>query len=125
MIIATTIFILCCLLSTARVLIDAPNPSRLYPDDIAARSDQRFAALKAALPRQGIVGYLGDSSTPADYYLTQYALAPLVVDRSPDHALVVGNFFTALPPQTPPPLHLQLMKDFGNGVMLFANRDAK
>ncbi len=27
-----------------------------------------------------------------DYYLAQYALAPLVVDHSTNHALVVGNF---------------------------------
>jgi hypothetical protein len=122
--IATTIFILCCLLSTARVVIDAPSPTRLFPDDIATRSDQRFAAVKAALPKQGIVGYIGDSGTPGDYYLAQYALAPLVVDNSPGRPLVVGNFSTP-PPQSLPSARLQLLKDFGNGVLLFADRDAK
>jgi hypothetical protein len=125
MTIATVIFILCCLLSTARVVIEAPNPARLHPDDIANRSDWRFAALKAALPKQGVIGYIGDSSSPADYYLTQYALAPLVVDHSPAHPLVIGNFLTPLPPQSLPSDQLQLLKDFGNGVLLFANRDAK
>src|SRR5579864_316345 len=125
MTVATTIFILCCLLSTARVIIDAPGPTRLHPDDIAQRSDQRFSSLKAALPQQGIVGYIGDSGAPADYYLAQYALAPLVVDHSPYHPLVVGNFSAPLPPQGLPYAHLQLLKDFGNGVLLFANRDAK
>ncbi len=123
--IATTIFILCCLLSTARIVIDAPSPTRLHPDDIAQRSDQSFASLKAALPQQGIVGYVGDSDAPADYYLAQYALAPLVVDHSPDHQLVVGNFSAQQLPQGLPYAHLQLLKDFGNGVLLFANRDAK
>lgn len=122
--IATTIFILGCLLSSARVVIEAPNPARLHPDDIATRSDQRFAALKAALPQQGIVGYIGDSNSPANYYLAQYALAPLVLDNSLNHPLLVGNFSTS-PPQNLTCAQLQLLKDFGNGVLLYAHRDAK
>jgi len=125
MTIATTIFILCCLLSTARIVIDAPSPTRLRPDDIAQRSDQRFSALKAALPQRGIVGYTGDSNSPADYYLVQYALAPLVVDNSENHPLVVGNFSGPQPPQSLPFAHLQLLKDFGNGVLLYTNPGAK
>ena len=117
------IFVFGCLLSTARVLRDAPLPGRLSTDAVARRSDLRFAALKTALPAQGVVGYVGDSSDPvADYYLAQYALAPLVIDRSPNHPLVVGNF-PAAPPATQD--HLQLLTDFGNGVLLFANKDAK
>jgi hypothetical protein len=116
---AALVFILCCLLSTARILKEAPAPR---PDSVAQRSDQRFAALKTALPAQGVVGYIGDSSTPADYYLTQYALVPLIVDRSPNHVLVVGNFLNS-PPAAPSPL--QLIKDFGDGVVLFANKDAQ
>lgn len=127
MTIATLIFILCPLLSTVRVITDAPNPARLHTDDIAQRSDQRFATLRAALPPRGIVGYVGASGNAAlgDYYLAQYALVPLVVDHSPNHPLVVGNFPVSLPPTSPPSGHLQLVKDFGDGVLLFANRDAK
>lgn len=112
--------VVCCLLSTGRVLWRAPRPTRISPDDISKRSDQRFAALKARLPAGGVIGYIGetgDSATP-DYYLTQYALAPLVVDLSPHHSLVVGNF-----PSSPPfgiPQNLHLVEDFGQGVMLFA-----
>lgn len=123
--IATLIFVLCCLLSTARELRDAPTLGLLNADNLAKRSDQRFAALKAELPQQGVVGYIGESGTPAvvDYYLAQYALVPLVVDHSPNHPLVVGNF-----PISPPgtlSAHLHLLKDFGNGVLLFANKDTK
>jgi hypothetical protein len=127
MTVATLTFILCCLLSTVRVVTDAPNPIRVQPDDIAKRSDQRFAALRAALPPRGVVGYVGASGNAAvpDYYLTQYALVPLVVDHSPNHPLVIANFPNAPPPTSPPSEHLQLVKDFGNGVLLFANRDAK
>jgi hypothetical protein len=121
--IATLLFVLGCLLSTVRVLRDAPRPGHLSTDEVAKRSDQRFATLKAALPPRGVVGYIGESSDPvADYYLAQYALAPLVVDRSPDHPLVIGNFPAAQPSSSE---HLQLVTDFGNGVLLFANKDAK
>ncbi len=122
--IATLAFIFCCLLSTIRILREAPSPRQFRSDAVELRSDQRFADLKHALPQRGIVGYIGDSDGPADYYLTQYALAPLVVDLSSNHSLVVGNFSGSQPP--PRPLdHLQLVKDFGNGVLLFANKDAK
>jgi hypothetical protein len=120
---ATLIFVLCCLVSTVRVLRDAPRPGHFSPDDVAKRSDQRFAALKTAMPLRGVVGYIGDSADPvADYYLAQYALAPLVVDHSPNHPLVIGNFAAAQPSSSG---HLQLVTDFGNGVLLFANKDAK
>ena len=124
MTIATVIFILSCLLSTGRVIIDAPSPTRLHADDIAQRSEQRFAALKPALPQHGVVGYIGDSTTPADYYLAQYALAPLIVDHSPNHPLVIGNFLLSSAPSVPS-ANLHLVRDFGNGVLLFANEDAK
>ena len=122
---AILLLAVCCLLSTGRILLRAPGPRRISSDDISKRSDQRFAALKARLPAGGVIGYLGetgDFATP-DYYLTQYALAPLVVDLSPNHSLVVGNF-----PSSPPfriPQNLRLVEDFGQGVMLFAAKDAR
>jgi hypothetical protein len=117
-------FILCCLLSTARLVIDAPR-SKISAGDIARRSDQRFSALRTALPQHGIVGYIGEPGTPAlaDYYLAQYALAPLVVDHSSNHALVIGNF-PASSAMKAPSEDLQLVKDFGGGVLLFARKDA-
>jgi hypothetical protein len=128
--IAASVFVLCCLISTVRILKDSPLPTSLNNDKIASRSDQRFAALKAMLPERGVVGYIGDpgrrdpGNSAADYYLAQYALAPLVVDRSTKHPLVVGNFVDS-PPMPAPASNLQLVRDFGNGVMLFANRDAR
>jgi hypothetical protein len=121
---AILVFIFCCLLSTTRLIFEAPKPAHIQRDDISTRSDQRFAELKAHLPAHGVVGYIGetgDSATP-DYYLTQYALAPLVVDLSPNHATVVGNFPSSPPAQIPQ--NLRLVKDFGNGVMLLASKEA-
>ncbi len=124
--IASVTFVLCCLLSSARLVVDAPGPAavRNSRDDISKRSDQRFAALHSALPKRGVVGYVGEPGTPglADYYLAQYALAPLVVDHSPNHPLVVGNF-PAGTPAPASPQDLQLVKDFGDGVLLFAGKD--
>jgi len=122
---AILLFTLCCLLSTIRILREAPNPAHLSPDDISKRSDQRFAAVKSHLPARGIIGYIGESgssSTP-DYYLTQYALAPLVVDHSTHRAIVIGNFPLSPPSALPP--NLRLVEDFGSGVLLFAGEDAR
>lgn len=122
---AILLFTLCCLLSTIRILREAPNPAHLRQDDISKRSDQRFAVLKTRLPAAGVIGYLGesgDSSNP-DYYLTQYALAPLVVDRSTHHAIVIGNFPRSQPSNLPP--NLRLVEDYGSGVLLLAGEDAR
>jgi len=123
--IATLVFVVCCLLSSAKLMIDTPGRGRGNADEVARRSDQRFATLKAELPQRGIVGYVGESGNRAvgDYYLAQYALAPVVVEHSPNHALVVGNF-RASPPEIAPD-NLRLVKDFGDGVFLFAGKDAR
>ena len=123
--IASVLFIFVCLLSSARLVIDAPTPASVKESsgEITKRSDQRFSALRAALPERGVVGYIGDPGTPAlaDYYLAQYALAPLVVDHSVMHSLVIGNFPAAS--NRVPSNDLQLVKDFGDGVLLFSGKD--
>lgn len=114
-------FIVCCLLSSFRLTRNTLHSSS--SDDVARLSKQRFSALKNDLPSRGVVGYIGesnDSATP-DYYLTQYALVPLVVDRSTNHSLIVGNFPSTRLPQFPPTF--QILKDLGNGVVLLTNKD--
>ena len=56
---AILLFTLCCLLSTIRILRQAPNPAHVSPDDISKQSDQRFAAVKTRLPATGVIGYIG------------------------------------------------------------------
>ena len=122
---ATLLLVACCLLSTAHIIFQAPGPGHINSDDISKHSDLRFAALKARLPTSGVIGYIGepgDSAIP-DYYLTQYALAPLVVESSPNHSLVIGNFPSSRVSVIPP--GLTPVEDFGNGVILFAAKDAK
>lgn len=124
--IAALIFVVCSLLSSGRILWDTRTPSHVKDSsiDVAQRSDQRFSTLKTTLPQRGVIGYIGELGAQArgDYYLAEYALAPLVVDDSPNHPLVLSNF-----PNSPisAPANLQLVKDFGNGVALYANKDAK
>ena len=116
---AVAVFVCGCLLSSARLIREAPRTP--VTDTVAQRSDLRFNEIKAALPTRGVVGYIG---APKDsigyYYLAQYALAPLVVEHSLNHPLIVGNF-----PFSPPnlPRNLELLHDFGNGVLLLANKD--
>lgn len=122
--IVVPIFLFACLLSSARLIGDAPLRRLHSPDAVSMRSDQRFAVLKQLLPDHGVVGYLGDSAdATADYYLTQYALAPLVVEHSINHPLIVGNF-----PSSRPDLaahRLRIIRDFGSGVLLLAPQDQK
>ncbi len=101
--------------------METPAPNHLGRDPIAQRSDMRFTALKADLPQSGVVGYIGETGNLAvgDYYLAQYALAPLVVDHSANHRLVIGNFSAA--PSAIATQGLQLVKDYGSGVVLFTN----
>jgi len=126
---ALVVFVLCLMLSSVRVLVEAPISG--YETDVnhaRRRSDERFAGIKAALPQRGVVGYVGDSpGTFADYYLTQYALAPLVVDYSADHPLVVGNFPKGAQDAARRTVarNLELIRDFGDGVLLFANKGAR
>lgn len=86
--------------------------------------DERFAALKGALPKDsGTVGYVGDmniDANPSAYYLTQYALAPLVVVNGAHHRFVVGNFVRPeVAPRIAAANGLTAVRDFGNGIFLF------
>jgi len=54
------------------------------------------------------------------YFLTQYTLAPLIVVNTIDCDLVVGDFYSEISiPEFSRHNHVILVKDFGNGVMLF------
>ena len=86
----------------------------------------RFLTLRQFMPKRGVVGYLSDDSADEDIstprkYLAQYSLAPVILARSLDYSLVVGNFRNR-PPDFEPYRKMGLipLRDFGNGVVLFA-----
>ena len=91
--------------------------------DSITRYEVRYRALKEALPRRGVIGYVSGAEEFGSedfkrFLLTEYALAPLVLinDTTPD--LIVGNFHPDSVPSEPPTPDLQLVRDFGDGVWL-------
>jgi hypothetical protein len=86
--------------------------------------ERRFRALKNVLPPCGVVGYITDKTlTAKGFNLTQYALLPVVVERTTDRNLVVGNFhYPTINSAFYTKRNLELLNDFGNGVMLFRGR---
>lgn len=92
--------------------------------------EKRFEGLRKMLPANSVVGYISNKQakdirfdpSAGRYYLTQYALSPVIVAYSVEHQLVVGNFRGTFPdPESFKGKILILLKDFGNGVMLFRN----
>ena len=99
--------------------------TEIVPDDVTLY-ETRFSTLRKLLPRHGTVGYvtdqagLGDIAAHEKYLTVRYVLAPVLVENSPRHALVVGNI-------TRPTTDLKnflreknvvLLKDLGDGVLL-------
>ena len=110
-------------ISAISLLLDVYKSYSNGPDQIAA-FQARFAPLRKALPAHGVVGYATDAAPDqatrsTEYYLTQYALSPVVVVDDSNQQLVVANFHTASPnPQLLRARHLAPIQDFGNGVFL-------
>jgi hypothetical protein len=85
--------------------------------------ESRFSDISKDLPKDSVIGYLTDAdpnltSTSAGYYLAEYALAPVVVANNTDQKLVMANAHTPQPPQFYQSRGLELVRDYGNGVML-------
>ena len=103
-----------------------PPPWTIAQDEIS-RYEARFQLLRSALPPEGVVGYVSEPWRPPHdldwlkgFFLTQYALSPLVVVEGIAPALVIGNF-PAGPGRYAPDPTLALVRDFGDGVLLFRN----
>jgi hypothetical protein len=95
-----------------------------------ARNEQKYEdraqALRLDLPSHGPVGYIGDDvPSNADqnlhfhpFFHMQYAVAPVLLVDSPQYPLVIGDFRQPVDYERLANLHLALVKDYGNGVML-------
>ena len=104
---------------------------------MASLYETRFAELKNYLPANSVVGYITDIQPDENtkkgygeyltwYYLTQYVLSPAIIADETTRPLVIGNF------QKPVDLsrisseyRLTLIREFGDGVMLFRNEKVK
>jgi hypothetical protein len=89
--------------------------------------DSRFQALRKSMPPRSVMGYVSDNpanntQSQAEFYLTQYALAPAIVKASMEEHFVVANFHTNSPdPAMLRAKHLVLVQDFGNDVFIYRN----
>ena len=98
--------------------------SQLSIDSIT-RYERRLSCIKVDLAPEAVVGFISsvDSDQYTEYYLlTQYALSPVIVDMTTDHPTVIGYFPEAGYEDTLQDSGLILIKDCGNGVMLFLQR---
>jgi len=90
---------------------------------ITAVSEGALPALRELLADQRYVGYISNDTIDGSYLrterynLTQYAVAPIVVETGPTREFVIGNFTSIDPPRIPD--DLVRVRDLGNGVTLF------
>jgi hypothetical protein len=117
------------LLQSVRTYADLPE------QDPVTIHEARIAQLKGSLPSSGEVGYVTTVENDrifaaekafrnveylAQYALTQYTLAPLIVRNSPALPLVVGNFLDGPPPSGFLDKNgLVPLRDFGDGLILY------
>jgi hypothetical protein len=112
---------------------------RSYPElpetDPVTIHEERIKQLKPFLPASGDLGYVTTVENDrifakekafqnveflAQYALTQYTLAPLIVQNSPDLPLVIGNFLDGPPAPGFLEKHdLAPLRDFGDGLVLY------
>jgi len=109
-------------------------PNFLKTDPVTIH-ERRINQIKGALPGTAAVGYvtavdnekifyyersLSNVEFLAQYILTQYTLAPVIVYNSPDYPLVVGNYIDGSPdPGFLKRKALIPVKDFGDGLILY------
>ena len=99
--------------------------------------EKRFEGIKQMLPRHAIIGYISDQAVLKDDLSwhdpgneeawresrrVQYALSPLLLDVSPDHQIVVGNFRDqSSARERIASGDLILLREFDDGVLLLSN----
>lgn len=89
-----------------------------------AAFESRFDELRKTIRPHTTFGYISDNSpndpsTQAEFFLTQYTLAPAIVKESTDERLIIANFHHNQP--DPKLLHankLTVIQNFNNGVVL-------
>jgi hypothetical protein len=104
--------------------------ARAYRDPYLINAQpERLRAAMSNLPGTLVIGYLSDLdfgavSGQSAYFGVMYAMAPRLVTRSAEsEEWVIGNFSHPLDfAAAGAAHHLQVVKDFGNGVVIFHRR---
>jgi hypothetical protein len=99
--------------------------------DGITKFDERYRDVKAVLPRQGVAGFITDNpGMVEEYYLTQYSLAPLLLEPNKSSEYIVSLYHNAPVkdgPKGPEPYtvvdlgHGTRLFDFGNGIKVYRN----
>src|SRR5262245_51402581 len=97
--------------------------------DFAVAYRKRIKGVRALLPAQGTVGYITDSNDEGEFYLTQYLLVPLILEKGQRPDLILVNNHTRPVPDTRTDDYLvsesgdgSRVYDFGNGIKLIDRR---
>jgi hypothetical protein len=133
--VAGLIIIGVCAMNLVQLVRRVPPPSRTWsvadaPDPVMPQ-ERRFVGVRAALMKHAVTSPLGyvtdlppaelaaDSAAMREYLISQFVLAPWVIDaKSGDCAWVLANFrTTSAKPQ--PPDGFRIVEDFGGGVLLW------
>ncbi len=92
--------------------------------------EKRYIEVKKYLPAREKIGYISDKEfnwldeiEVNKYFLTQYALIPVLVDNNYNYKFVLGNFHKNINPKRLQKSNLIPVKDFGKGIVLFMNKD--
>ncbi len=110
---------------------DAPIAASAAGAQRTGAQDERLRRLREHLPPRGVVGYTSDGwdgesfrtvEAMQDYFLTQYAVAPVIVLRGTSLPIVIGNYpadsTAGLTSARTYPAGLVLRRDLGDGVVL-------
>lgn len=92
--------------------------------------EQRLEELRDDLPKDGLVGYVSEQDIPGapfdpidtneEYALTQYFLAPLILQRGAGYEYVIGNFGSPdYDYRVEENLGIELVASYGMGIYLY------
>ena len=86
--------------------------------------DKRYERLKGMLPSHGVVGYFTDAKFDAKaFYLTQYALSPVILVNNTEPKLILANFSDSSSRiQFCKDNNLFLLEKVDNNIMLFSKK---
>lgn len=112
------------LVSSLSFLLDSVAYYRLNGLELSGSTGYiaRFEALRKDLPPTGRVSYWTNTANdPGDleFHLTQFALAPLLLEKNLKNPYVVGNIAGDPAPEELTARGLQIVKNYGLGVVLY------
>jgi len=88
--------------------------------------EKRFDNLRKAMPRRVTLGYLSDNPSEntqarAEFFLTQYVLAPAIIKAGPDEHFIVANLHTSAEQAKLKVKNLVKLQDYGNDIYIYQN----